>query len=96
MDLKNKQGSPRHARIKSIIKDSAETSRYVQCEYRISQKKFATVKRTAQSLILVYKKMSKKQMKKNTLTLLITSLKKILDMNRKGTRSLLKLPRIQI
>ena len=57
----NSEGYPRHARIKETYLDSAGTSRYYQCEYKLSQKKFASVKRTAQSLVLIYKNNEQKE-----------------------------------
>ena len=55
MDLRNRAGYPRHGRIKEIIQDSAGENRYYLCEYKLSQKKYGTVKRTAHSLVVVYK-----------------------------------------
>jgi hypothetical protein len=55
LDLKSKSGHPRHGRVKEVTLDSAGQERYFLIEYKITPKKYSTVKRTAHSLIVVYK-----------------------------------------
>ena len=55
IDLKNKLNYPKHGKITRIEADHTGTERYFHIEYKIG-KRTHSVKRTAQSLVLILKK----------------------------------------
>ena len=62
-DIMTKLNYPKIGKVTKIDEDGAGIERYFTIEYKRNKKSFSVVKRPAQSLCIVIKKMSKKEIK---------------------------------